>query len=249
MFYYLFSMLKRALLIADFIILTLFYYLLAFLPKKLLKTFYPKIFKYWCRSFVAAVGIDLKLHQKNRKTLPDHYLMIANHPSAFEDIGVPALFDALSLAKIEVKDWFVVGKISAAAGTLYVQRESKESRKAATEEIIRHLDSGENIVLYPEGGCKGRRIFETFFYGAFDISIQTGVPIVPVFLQYEAQEDFEWAAGQTLVDKIMHFMRTKNNRVNYYVFDALNPAEFESKQQFMSYTHELYLKWQARYLD
>lgn len=249
MFYPLYSAVKRALFIADFVLLTAIFYVLAFLPKTLLDSFYHKIFKYWCRSFVRAIGVDLKLHQKNRNPLPKHYLLIANHPSAFEDIGVPALFDVFSLAKIEVKDWFIVGKISEAAGTLYVHRESKESRSAAADEIANQLKSGRNIALYPEGGCKGRRIFETFFYGAFDISIKTGVPIVPVFLQYEAQEDFEWTSPHTLIDKIMHFMGTRNNRANYYVFDALYPQDFENKQQFMEYTHGLYLKWQAKYLE
>jgi len=249
MFYYVFSFIKKLVLIADFAIFTLLLYMLAFLPKSILNTFYHKLFRLWSRSFVRAIGVDLKLHQKNRNPLPEQFLLIANHPSAFEDIGVPALFNVYSLAKIEVKDWFIVGKISEAAGTLYVHRESKESRGAAAEEIANQLNSGKNIALYPEGGCKGRRIFETFFYGAFDISIKTGVPILPVFLQYEAQEDFEWASPHTLLHKIWHYLITDNNRANYYVFDALNPADFENKQEYMEYTHQLYLKWQAKYLD
>ena len=31
------------------------------------------------------------------------------------------------------------------------------------------------IAMYPEGGCKGRRIFESFRYGAFEIAVQEGV--------------------------------------------------------------------------
>ncbi|MDX1811688.1 MAG: lysophospholipid acyltransferase family protein [Gammaproteobacteria bacterium] len=249
MFYYIIRFIWRLFLILDFVILTAFLYLLTYLPKSLLKTFYHKLFRIWCWAFSRALGIDLKIHQKYKGRLPDQYLLIANHPSAFEDIGVPALFNVYSLAKIEVKKWFVVGKISEAAGTLYVHRESKESRNAAAEEIAAQLKSGKNIALYPEGGCKGRRIFQTFFYGAFDISLRTGIPILPVFLHYEAQEDFEWQAPYTLMDKIRHFLTTKNNRVNYYVFDPLNPEDFENKQQFMEYTHALYLKWQAKYLE
>lgn len=232
----------------DFILLTAVLYLLSFLPQSVLDTFYPRLFRFWCNAFVHALGVDLRLHQKNAHPLPDRYILIANHPSAFEDIGVPALFHVYSLAKMEVKDWFIVGRISKAAGTLYVHRESKESRNAAALELEASLQQGKNIALYPEGGCKGRRIFETFRYGAFDVSLKTGVPILPVFIHYEAQEDFEWTGPHTLLHKLWHFVSTRNNRANYYVFDAIWPEQFADKESYMQYTHALYLEWQEKYL-
>ena len=227
---------------------TLLLYLLSWLPAALVP-FYYALFRVWCRSFVRALGVDLRLHQKNTRPLPEHYILIANHPSAFEDIGIPALFPVHSLAKIEVKDWWFVGRISMAAGSLYVQRESRESRNAAAGQIEEELLKGKNIALYPEGGCKGRRIFDSFRYGAFDISLHTGIPILPVFLHYECQDDFEWRAPQTLLHKIWHMMTTRNNRVNYYVYDALDPAAFPDKVAYAGYAHSKYLEWQARYLD
>lgn len=230
-------------------VFTLLLYLLSYLPRALIKGFYFSLFRFWCRAFVRALGVDLRVHQKNRRSLPTHYILIANHPSAFEDIGIPAVFPVHSLAKIEVKDWWLVGRISTASGSLYVHRESRDSRNAAAEEIQRHLLNGVNIALYPEGGCKGRRIFESFRYGAFDISLQTGIPILPVFLHYESQDDFEWRDPQTLPDKIWHMMTTRNNRANYYIYDAIDPAGFSDKADFAAHVHSLYLEWQARYLD
>jgi len=249
MFYYLFRIIKVGLLWMDFIILTTFLYCLSFLSKNILAKFYPALFRVWCKSFVRALGVDLKLSQKNLNPIPDQFILIANHPSAFEDVGVPAMFNVYSLAKMEVKSWPVFGRISEAAGTLYVHRESKESRAEAAQTIATELEKGKSIALYPEGGCKGRRIFETFRYGAFDIALQRGIPILPVFLQYEAQEDFEWASPHTLAHKIWHFLITKNNRATYHVYDALNPSDFSSKEEFMECAHNLYLQWQAKYLE
>lgn len=239
----------RVIQIVDFAILTLIMYGLTFLPKPILDKYYPRFFRFWCQAFVHTLGIELRPHQKHAKPLPERFIMIGNHPSAFEDIGIPALFNVYSLAKIEVRDWFIVGRISWAAGTLYVQRESKESRNAAAQNLIDALESGKNIALYPEGGCKGRRIFESFRYGAFDISLQTGVPIVPVFLHYEAQEDFEWTDPDTLLDKLVHFLTTKNKRANYYVFDPIDPKDFPDKESYCNYAHNLYLEWQKKYLE
>lgn len=233
----------------DCLLLTMILYLVSWLPRSLHGRLYFRMFRVWCRSFVRALDVDLKLHQKNLNPIPDQYILIANHPSAFEDVGIPALFEVYSLAKIEVKKWWIVGRMSEAAGTLYVERESRESRHQAAEQIIRELDKGKNIALYPEGGCKGKRIFESFRYGAFDVSLKTGVPVLPVFLHYEAQDDFEWRSPHTLVDKLIHFLNTKNNTVNYYVFDAIDPAQFENKEEYTDYVWNLYNKWQKKYLE
>ena len=230
-------------------IVTFILYLLSFLPRGWLASFYPRMFWFWCRVFVRALGVELCLHQKNTKPLPNHYVLVANHPSAFEDIGIPALFPVYSLAKIEVKDWWIAGRISTAAGNLYVQRESRASRERAYKQIIDELTAGKNIALYPEGGCTGRRIFESFRYGAFDISLKTGIPLLPVFLYYEAQEDFEWRTGELLVQKIWHILSAKNKRANYYVFDAIDPAAFNNKEQYSEYVYGLYKKWQTKYLE
>jgi lyso-ornithine lipid O-acyltransferase len=154
-----------------------------------------------------------------------------------------------SLAKEGVKDWWWAGRINVAAGTLFVQRESAESRRAAAEQIEAELKKGRSVALYPEGGCKGRRIFSSFRYGAFDISLRTGIPILPVFLHYESQDDFEWRTPQTLPQKFWHFMTAQNNRANYYVYDAIDPRQFTGKEEYNQYVYNLYLKWQARYLD
>ena len=234
----------------ELVVFTLVMYLLTWLPHGLLKYFYFPLFRLWARSFVQALGIDLRVHQKyTSKGLPEQYILIANHPSAFEDIGIPAVFPVHSLAKIEVADWWFVGRISTASGSLYVHRESKESRSAAAEQIAEELRAGKNIALYPEGGCKGRRIFESFRYGAFDISLRTGIPVLPVFLHYESQDDFEWREPQTLLHKIWHMSTTGNNRVNFYIYDAIDPAQFSDKESYTAHVHSKYLEWQARYLD
>lgn len=207
------------------------------------------MFQRWSRAFVRALDVDLKIHQKNLNQIPQQFILIANHPSAFEDIGIPALFEVHSLAKIEVKKWWIVGKISEAAGTIYVKRDSKNSRNGALQTMIEKLKMGDSIALYPEGGCKGRRIFESFRYGAFDMSMKTGIPVLPVFLHYETQDDFEWRDPQTLINKLFHFMKSENRTANYYIYDAIDPAKFNSIEEFTDYTWHLYKKWQEKYLE
>jgi len=228
---------------------TLFLYALAWLPREILRYFYHPLFRIWCASFVRALGVDLRLHEKNARPLPEQYILIANHPSAFEDVGIPSLFNVYPLAKEGVRHWYIVGKINEAAETMFVKRDNKDSRNAAFDRLTQTLDNKKNVVLFPEGGCKGRRIHSRFEYGAFDLSLKTGIPIIPVFLHYEAQETFEWRAPHTILHKMWHFMTSQNDQANYYVYDAIYPTGFNDKHVYMEHVHNLYMQWQSRYLE
>jgi 1-acyl-sn-glycerol-3-phosphate acyltransferase len=208
-----------------------------------------RLFPAWCRAFVRALDVDIRVHQKNRLRLPRRFIIIANHPSAFEDIGIPAVFNAVSLAKLQVQEWFIAGRISKAAGTLYVDRDDPDSRDRAIQDMVDAVNAGRNIALYPEGGCTGRRLFEEFKSGAFEVSIRTGVPILPIFLHYEAQDDFEWQPPYTLPDKIRHIMTAINNRANYYVYDPLDPKDYADKYAMKAAAYALYVRWNAQYLE
>ena len=232
----------------DFILVSVLVYALSWLP-------WPGrhpvtgLFRTWCRAFVRALDVDLRLHQKNRKRLPERYILIANHPSAFEDIGIPALFDVVSLAKLQVQDWYIAGRIAKAAGTLFVDRDNPESRHQVIQTMVDAVNAGQNIALYPEGGCKGRRLFKEFKSGAFEVSIRTGVPILPVFIHYEAQDDFEWQPPYTLPDKIRHIATAVNNRANYYVYDVLDPKDYADKYAMKAAAYAAYVRWDKQYLE
>jgi 1-acyl-sn-glycerol-3-phosphate acyltransferase len=232
----------------DFIAFTALMYLLSWLP-------WPgthpvrRLFNAWCRAFARAIDVDLRLHQKNLWHLPTRFILIANHPTAFEDIGIPALFDVVSLAKQQVQDWFIVGRISKAAGTLYFDRDDHASRQHVIQTMVDAANAGQNLALYPEGGCKGRRLAGEFKSGAFEVSIRTGIPILPVFLHYEAQDDFEWQPPFLLPHKIWHMMTTVNNRANYYVYDPLDPKDFADKYAMKAAAYALYVRWNVQYLE
>jgi 1-acyl-sn-glycerol-3-phosphate acyltransferase len=225
-----------------------FLFLISFLPKTFGGRYYHYLGRLWCRLFVNGLDVDLKLVHRNSKPLPDHYILIANHPSAFEDFALPALFDIYPLAKNGVRHWFLLGRISEFAGVIFVERNDADSRYLALQSLVEAARLGKNMAIFPEGGCKGRHIYERFHTGAFEVSLRTGLPVLPVYLHYIDQDTFEWTK-QTLLQKLWQIFRSDNNQVFYYVHDVLDPSQFSDKQQYAEYAHDLFLRWQALYND
>jgi len=239
---YLFKLAIRLWNTCEFVLVTLLLYALSFLPTKVLGSAYERMFYFWSRVFVRALDVDIRVHQHYAGSLPDHYIVIANHPSAFEDVGLPSLFNASSVAKEGVRDWFMVGRISVAAGTVFLKRDDKSSRAAAGNAIAEALRAGRNIAIYPEGGCFGRRV-NPFLYGIFGISQDTGVPIIPVYIHYEAQHSFEWQ-GQTLPQKIWQIMTAPNRTANFHIYEPFQPEDFADRESYCSTVHGHYLHWE-----
>lgn len=230
------------------IALSIVLYTLSHMPRSFSGRYYHFLSRFWCRIFVRALDVDLKLVHKNTQPLPEQFILVANHPSVLEDFAVPALFDIYPLAKAGVRDWLILGRMSDYAGTIFVERGNASSRHAAKQALTDAVSSGKNIVIFPEGGCKGSRIYEKFHTGAFDISLQTDVPILPVFLQYIDQQAFEWK-NESLVKKLWQIFRADINQVNYYVLDAISPDAYSDKDNYTKHVHALYLEWQKEFLD
>ena len=69
-------LLRKLLGWVDFVLVSLLVYLLAYLPWS---GPHPvrRLFPVWCRAFVRALDVDLRLHQKNRQRLPARFILIA----------------------------------------------------------------------------------------------------------------------------------------------------------------------------
>ncbi|MAZ44356.1 MAG: hypothetical protein CMF48_04190 [Legionellales bacterium] len=251
MIYNLFKFLYKVILLIDLLLITFILLIACFLPYSLrpISKLVRWIFVRWSHAFKRFLGVELIVHQHHQNPLPKQYIVIANHPSIFEDIGMPMTFDAHFLGKAEVAKWPVVGRISRGIGCIFVQREDKDSRLAAREALAQGIKDGLNIGIFPEGGCKGRRIYTPFTTGAFDLSLQTGVPIIPVFLHYEAAETFEWLVGNG-AEQVWKILTSRfATRANYHVYDPLYPSQFKHRDHYRTHVESLFLKWQEKHLD
>lgn len=78
-------------------------------------------------------------------------LIVANHRSYLDVLFIPTEELFTIVGKIEVRSWPLIGWAGRALGTIWVKRESKESRLNTKAQISQAVENGETVVLFPEG--------------------------------------------------------------------------------------------------
>lgn len=114
-------------------------------------------------------------------------LFIINHIS-WADIPVMlAILDADFVARADLRDWPVIGRLAQRLGAVFVERQRKGSTLGQVEAIRERLTSGRSVILCAEGTTsdgKGILPFRTSLFAAADAALA----VQPVILAYLAPD-------------------------------------------------------------
>lgn len=111
-------------------------------------------------------------------------LFVLDHRSGF-DIGlVLAHLDARLLSRGDVADWPVFGRAARSVGTLFVDRTSARSGASVLRAMVKALQAGVGVAVFPEGTTFGGDEVRPFKPGAFLAAARAEAEIVPVGIAY-----------------------------------------------------------------
>ena len=136
----------------------------------------------WAGIWSFLSGIRYEIHGKEFIELRKPYIYIFNHRSFLDapviPMSIPQEVRAIGKKELSKVPVFgsVVGKLA-----VWVDRSNTESRRESLEKLMKILNSGISVVVAPEGT---RNDTDTtllpFQKGAFRLSIETGIPILPM---------------------------------------------------------------------
>lgn len=159
-----------------------------------------RIFRFWRR----AMRFILHIEVEHEGLPPAHSCVImANHRSYLDVVMLHSHTPVVFVAKHSVKRWPIIGWGGDGMKTIWVNRDDADSRKRTRKRIAERLKEGLSVVIFPEGTTSiGPESLE-FKPGMFHAVAGSGIPIVPVAIEYKNQ-NMAWV-GQ---DKfIPHFLR------------------------------------------
>ncbi len=79
------------------------------------------------------------------------FLLVGNHLSYLDIVGLLSVLPAVFVAKSEVRGWPLLGGIAADFGTIFIKRDSLRDADRVRRELDQRLASGEGLVVFPEG--------------------------------------------------------------------------------------------------
>jgi 1-acyl-sn-glycerol-3-phosphate acyltransferase len=113
-------------------------------------------FRTWARAFVGISGMKIKV-----VGTPPHppFFLVSNHLSYMDIPAILSVAEGVFVAKGEIESWFLAGKIVRDMGTIFINRQNRRDIPRAGAEIIKRLESGEGVIVFPEGtSTKGETV-------------------------------------------------------------------------------------------
>lgn len=136
-------------------------------------------------------------------------IIMANHRSYVDVALTPSQIPFVIVAKKSVRSWPLVGLGADAIRTIWVNRESKDSRAETRASMRDRLENGGSVLVFPEGTTeKGPGLLD-LKPGMFHVCADGGFPIHPMAIEYEDQ-DIAWVGDDLFIPHfIKHFGQAK----------------------------------------
>lgn len=152
------------------------------------------------RTFLAITGVRLAAPPA-RDIRGHHGLVFINHLTYLDPVIVYARGPVRFLAAAGLRTLPFVGQIAMAVGTVFVNRGSRESRAASRRRIRETLERtpAPPVTLAPEGQIGPGGGVLPFRRGAFEVSVETGLPILPLVLAYDPFDAVIWHQKELLL--------------------------------------------------
>lgn len=178
--------------------------------------------RWWMRRVANVLGLDIVVHGT---PAPGPTLWCANHVSWLDMIALGTLGDIVFVSKSEVRDWPLVGRCAAAAGTLFLRRGSGSDVAASVATTLR---SGQAVAFFPEGTTGTGERLGRFHSRLFAAAMDTDAMVQPVALRFSEGGEHSTVApfvdDDEFLPHLLQVLACGSLRVEIAFPEAINPV-------------------------
>jgi len=169
----------------------------------------------WSRALMALCGVQIRVLGTPVWHTP--VLWVANHVSWIDIFCLNRVRSTAFVAKREIRAWPVIGWLVAGAGTIFIERGSRQALRHVGTQMQQRLRRGEVVGLFPEGTTSAGFEVMPFHASLLEAAIRAQADIQPVALRFyrrgKRSDVAAFTGDQTLVANMWRLLGTTGIRV------------------------------------
>jgi 1-acyl-sn-glycerol-3-phosphate acyltransferase len=188
--------------------------------------------QWWSAKLLRLIGITLHAQGTPRAGAK---LVVSNHVSWLDIAAIHAVIpEAHFVSKADVKQWPLIGRLVAGAGTLFIEREKKRDALRVVHQMADALKAGDTVAVFPEGTTGDGRTLLPFHANLLHAAVTTATPVQPVVLRFfDAQHAIsplaEFLGETTLAQSAWRFVCARGLNVEVRVLTAQGTAHADRR--------------------
>ena len=135
----------------------------------------------WMKKLCRILGLQVNASYRST-TAP--VMLVANHVSWLDIVAISSLLPIRFVAKHEVGQWPIIGRLAKNNGTLFIRRDNRKSACETNQKISRVLSENQRIMIFPEGTTTDGQSVQAFKPALFEAARLAQCEIQPVAIRY-----------------------------------------------------------------
>lgn len=183
---------------------------------------------------------------------------IANHLSYLDPLILGRHFPATYVCQDGAKDWPVIGRFCAAIGTIFVRRDAAGLARMQGD-MVRVLNDGRDVAIFPEGHISDGRDVLPFYNGALSmlfnnlsgVAMQEKPLVQPLALRIdrvdgkdvaahpELRAVFAWASPDMgMGAHLWRLMHARRVEMTVTALPVMDPADYKDRRSFTAAAYD-----------
>lgn len=171
-----------------------------------------------------------------------HALIVANHVSWLDIFVINSIHPCRFVAKQEIREWPVLGWLTAQAGTVFIARGSRRELRHVFKGIVAALQMDARVAFFPEGTTAPQGTVLPFHANLFEAAVDARVKVQPYALRYLAADGtlhpaVDFTGQTTFAQSVMAILSSSAIRAELTCLAPIDAADAH-RRELASQAHD-----------